>query len=663
MQSFPRFLLISLALGTPALAQNKPAAPVSPPALMPSPASLVTSGPRGEQFILGPDDVISLQVANHPEMSADSLTLSSTGRVALPVLGPLTIKGKTLEGARVAIAAAYKSQLRDPKVSITLVRARPRQATVLGDVGKPGAIDLQPGWRVSEVLAAAGGLSDATSEDVKATLKRLNGPPIALDIATIYRAPENKANPRVSVGDVISVVKIPQINITINGDVGTPGPQISRNAPTLLSALGKAGDLKFAPDDTDVTLLREGKILTLDVAAAAAAPNGAANIALRDGDLLSVQGVRLNVNVISDENLVKSPGNYQLDGRSSFMRAISAAGGPNVPVDRIVASVRRGNEVKPVDMERALYDPAADIALQNNDIILLKPVEGPRVQLAGEVKTPNQYTFKKGVKVLDAVLQAGGFNNVTPETARITVLRTLPGGRQIPLQVDAARLWSGKDVSQNVTLQDGDVVLVNAISARFVAVVGQVEKPDAYELKPGDGLTEVLLRAGGATPLAALGRTTIYRQGGASEIVDYSNFGKGAVPDIKLEDGDRVQVPVNPDQVMVINAVVKPGYYAIEQGETLTLAEVLIAAGGTLPNARTNEIAVLHPVPKTPQTPEGYTTQRVKFSEASQGKIDGTLNLVLAPGDVVYVPEGKVTQTGFQKAISALGAFSVLRGF
>ena len=135
----------------PAFAQNKTADKA--PAPLPATPPLVTSGLRGEQFIWGPDDVISLAVANHPEMSADALTLSSTGRVALPVLGPLTVKGKTLEQARRAIAAAYKSQLRDPKVSITLVRARPRQATILGAVTRPGAVDLQPGWRVSEVLA------------------------------------------------------------------------------------------------------------------------------------------------------------------------------------------------------------------------------------------------------------------------------------------------------------------------------------------------------------------------------------------------------------------------------------------------------------------------------------------------------------------------------
>ena len=354
----------------------------------------------------------------------------------------------------------------------------------------------------------------------------MSGPPIPLDIATIYRAPENKANPRVAVGDVISVVPIPLVNVTINGDVGTPGAQSFRRAPRLLDALGKAGDLKLSAENTDITLLRGGEIMPIDVAAAAADPASAANIELRDGDLLSVQGVRINVIVQSDDNLVKAPGNYQLEGRSNFYRAISAAGGTTVPANQIAATVRRGNQIIPVDLARAFYDRDADIPLQNNDFIVLNPVAGPRVRLTGEVKTPKQYSFKQGTKVLDAVLEAGGLNGA-PEATRISVLRTMPDGRQIPFQVDAARLWGGNDVSQNLELKDGDVVLVNAIATRSVAVLGEVEKPGTYELRPGDGLTEALLNAGGPDDLADLGRVTIDRKGQTSLVVDYSQFGKG----------------------------------------------------------------------------------------------------------------------------------------
>ena len=106
--------------------------------------------------------------------------------------------------------------------------------------------------------------------------------------------------------------------------------------------------------------------------------------------------------------------------------------------------------------------------------------------------------------------------------------------------------------------------------------------------------------------MAALGRITVYHKDGTSQTVDYSRLGVGEVPDFKLEDGDRVQVPQNPNRILVTGAVANPGPYAIPEGGTLTLSEALIAAGNTSPGARLNDIVVLHQVPVTKKNPEGY---------------------------------------------------------
>ena len=633
----PRFILLALALSGPtlsALAQQAATAPPSP------------SGLRDRQFVLGPGDVISLTVVGIPELSASALTLSPTGRVTLPLIGALTIKDKTLEAARHAIETAYKSQLRKPNISISLVRAAARQVTVLGAVARPGAVNLQPGWRVLEVLAAAGGLDNLAPDDVAATLKPLSGPTVALDLAAIFRAPESRANPRIGAGDVMSIAPISLVNVTINGDVGAPGAQRFRRAPKLLEALARAGELKLAPADTRVSLLRDGKIVPLDVAAAAGNPAGAANLELRDGDLLSVQGVRLSVSVLSDAGLVKSSGNYQLEGRSNLTRAIEAAGGTTAPARQISATVRRGNAIIPVDLARALYDRAADISLQNNDILVLNPVEGPRVRLTGEVKAPAEYHFQKGVKIRDAVEQAGGLK-LAPQATRITVLRTLPGGRQLSFQVDAARLLGDNDFSQNLELKDGDTILVSALAARSVAVTGEVENSGAYELARDEGLAQLLAKAGGPGELADLSRITIERDGQTSRTVDFSPPDKV----VALEAGDRVRVPTNPRQILLMDAVNKPGIYAMNAGATLPFDAALVGAGGISANANKDEITLLRPAPDTPQS---YTATRIKY--------DARQNLLLQPGDVVLVPD-KDGPSKLAQGITALRAFDAARGY
>lgn len=646
---FPRSILCGLALGALALVALPALAQKNKNAKAPTVSAIITTGPRGEAFVLGPDDVISVVVARHPEMSANALLLSATGRVVLPVVGPITVGGKTLAQAQTAITAAFATRLRVPKVAVALVRARPRQATVLGAVTRPGAVNLRPGWRVSEVLAAAGGLAGLAPSDVKATLQRAGAAPVALDLAAIARAPENVANARVNVGDVITIAPIPLVKVTINGDVATPGPQKSRAVPRLLDALKRAGGLKIAPADSEVTLLRDAKIIALDVRSAIQNPAGPANIALRDGDLLSVQGVRLNIKVIAEGNLVKSPGNYQLDGRSQFTGAIMAAGGLNLPAKGVLASLQRGSKILPVDLERAFYDSKADIKLQNNDIILLKPLQGVRARLSGAVKTPGSYTLKSGENVLGAVIDAGDLS-VPPAEANITILRDLPGGQQIALRIDAARLWLQGDLSQNAPLRDGDLILVNPINAPGFAVAGEVARPDFYEMEPDENLAQLLARAGGATPLAALSRITIYRRNDAVEVVDYSNGRDGgAVPPVILQAGDRVQVPTNPRQILVMNAVAQPGKYAIPDGQTLTLSDALKLAGATQSGSKPREVALLRRALVSPETPDGYSTRVVPL-DGNSGHVAGADDLPLIPGDVIFVSEGKVTPAELQKA-------------
>ena len=652
MQLPPRLLLLALAISScaaPTFAQNKAFKPLAPTAAT-APAS----------FVLGAGDVIALSMANLPELSADALTISATGRVDLPKLGPLTIKGKTLEGARVAIENAYKSQLRNPKASLKLVSAQPRRATVSGAVARPGAVDLQPGWRVSEVLAAAGGLDGLAPEFVVATLKRADGSLASLDIAQIARAPQSPANARIEVGDVLSIAAIPLVNVTVNGDVGAPGPQSSRVAPKLLDVLARAGNTKLAPADTNVSLLREGKILALDVAAATREPNGAANIALRDGDLLSVQNIRLSVNVLSDAGLVVAPGNYQLDGRSNFMRAIVAAGGTTAPAISIEATVRRANQTIPIDLARATYDRAADIALQNGDILVLTPANGPRVRVIGAVKMPGQTRFNNaGVKVLDAINQTGGLG-LAPNFARVSILRILPNGREISLQVDAARLLGGIDASQNVTLRDGDVIWVRALATRAVAVIGEVENPGSYELKPGATSSEALAQAGGAGALADLSRVVLNPSGQVGQILDVTQ--SVAAQTLELEDGDVVRVPKNPRQILIIDAVARPGSYAIAEGATPTLGEIIARAGGFAPGARTDEVTLLRRAPVTPQTSLGVAISHLHLG-ANQGKPNDDAKFVLQPGDVVVVPAGADQPSKLPQGLAALNAFDSASGF
>lgn len=610
-----------------------------------------------QSFTLGAEDVIAVQVANHPEMSAAEISVGANGKVALPLVGNLTVGGMTLNQAQTAITQALRKQLRTPRVTVSMVRSRPRQVITLGAVTKPGPIDVKPGWRVSEVLAAAGGFT-MPLEDVTATLTRPKMKPMPLNLAQITASPQNSANVRVTAGDVVNVVPVPARRVTVNGEVVTPSLVTLRRAPRVLDALLEAGGLKDKPEVVRGTVLRGSQKIELNLPAIFADRTSSANMLLEDGDLLSLEAIRTNVTVFSVDNLVKAPGSYEVGADATAVSALVKAGGLTVPADTVVASIRRGAQVVPVNLERAVYDPSKDVPMREGDVLLLSYPEGPQITITGAVARPGTLRVKQGTTLIDAVVSAGGLT-FKPDQVRLTILRTMPDGKQVTLAIDPIALWDLRDLGQNVRMQQGDLVIINqgAVS-QTVFVSGEVTAPGAYEMNPKDSLPEVIVRAGGPTKLASLTKVSVTRRDGSTQIVDVSPALGANAPklDFPLQQGDIVVVPSNNNRVLVMNAVTTPGYYPIPEGSTLTIGDAILAAGGARVGAKLKEVAILH------RNADGTVEKRfVSLADVSNGVM--SIDTPLRPGDVVYVPEGKMGPSSLSKVAGLVGGMTTLFRF
>jgi polysaccharide biosynthesis/export protein len=93
------------------------------------------------------------------------------------------------------------------------------------------------------------------------------------------------------------------------------------------------------------------------------------------------------------------------------------------------------------------------------NVIVTQPVGAlGQVQVIGQVVRPGSLPFRAGMKVLDAVLAVGG---VTPFAApnRTKVERTAHSQKQ-EIKVKLENLLNKGDLSQNLPLQPGDVIVV-----------------------------------------------------------------------------------------------------------------------------------------------------------------------------------------------------------
>ena len=136
-----------------------------------------------------------------------------------------------------------------------------------------------------------------------------------------------------------------------------------------------------------------------------------------------------------------------------------------------------------------------------------------------------------------------------------------------------------------------DVTLARLRTVR-VYVVGDVQRPGAYDLHSLSSPLNALYAAGGPTSVGSL-RTLRHMRGttAVSDIDLYDFLLHGIrVPTKQLEDGDTILVPPAGPQITVTGSVKRPAIYELK-GET-KLSEVLDDAGGIQVSAALRHISV-----------------------------------------------------------------------
>jgi polysaccharide export outer membrane protein len=121
--------------------------------------SLVAQAPNGsggDPLRLRPGDAVRLEVRDEPDLLGDYV-VDAEGKALLPLIGLVSVAGRSFEEVRRDVLASFGRELADPagRVRITPVL----RIAVLGEVVQPGLVPVDPTFTLADVVASAGGLS------------------------------------------------------------------------------------------------------------------------------------------------------------------------------------------------------------------------------------------------------------------------------------------------------------------------------------------------------------------------------------------------------------------------------------------------------------------------------------------------------------------------
>jgi len=440
---------------------------------------------------VGPEDAITITVLRHPELSGD-FAIPPDGMVTLPEAGQVAMTGKTLPEIGAEVSKRLTATLRNPQVTVTLRAPRQQRIYAIGAVANPGIFTMAPGWRITEALAAAGGIQGELADCSAALLRAAGGEQQAVDLAGVL-AGAQEANLALEPGDVLIITAAERLPIFVMGGVKSPGMYEIRAGLGAVEALALAGGLAAPEEEATVTVMRGGQQAgKLDLGAVKRGEQ-LINIPLQRGDVVSVQGAeQLPIYVMGE---VKSPGLYDIPAGLGALEALTRAGGLTVPEEEaIVAVLRNGEQLGTLDLGAVKQGrPLVNIPLQKGDMLKVDKIETTDIMIAGQVKAPGQYKIKKDDGVMQALTMAGG---PLPDAmlSRVTVLRKDGGSETINL---SPSFLTGA-AAPEVELASGDLIMVPETTAR-IAVLGYVNQPGYYTLPDAKTLTlsEAVATAGG----------------------------------------------------------------------------------------------------------------------------------------------------------------------
>lgn len=331
---------------------------------------------------------------------------------------------------------------------------------------------------------------------------------------------------------------------------------------------------------------------------------------------------------------VHQPGAFTWSKGLKLTAYLGAAGGVTQGARLQGAVIRReeGGQVRriPVDLRKVLLDGDAsqNLELQPGDTLFV-PYGSDKVYLSGEVKNPGAYDYIDGMRLADAMGLAGGPLH-TSDLTQVRITRPGSSGSETTT-VNLVEANKRGDPSKNPPLDPGDVIFIP--EAPRVYVVGEVQRPGAFDYQEGFRVRHYAALAGGPTNLGETRKATLTTmQDGlpVTRTIDLQNVLENAASDqnFVVNVGDSIYVPRKTDRVYVSGEVVKPGDFEIRQGFRIT--DYVGLAGGSTIYANSRETLIIRSINgKSQQT-------KVDLLRLLKGQ-DPEKNLVLGPGDMVVV--------------------------
>jgi protein involved in polysaccharide export with SLBB domain len=443
-----------------------------------------------------------------------------------------------------------------------------------GEVKRPGKFETLDNETFDHLLKYSGGFTDNAYRGAVTVIRLTDTEKKIIDVnADQYYSFQTNGS------DSFIVRKLQDEfgnRIVISGSVLRPGPYQLTPELTVQSLIEKAGGLKRDAYTKRISIFRylKNKMPTM-VSVNLDSASGGNELFLVKDDSVAVHSIFEfhDSNYVSIEGNVRKPGNIPWRENISLRDVLLSAGGISEFGDSSTIEISR--RIKNANVDKANHnesqifnidltgknEQAEDVLLQPYDMVIIKTLPGYSVQrtvlVLGDVKSPGRYGLERsGDKISDVLKRVGGFK-ASADSSSITIRRSVRSNLSVAereklfqrilninpdslslhprlkdelyrsydlISVDLANARSNPDNSENLVLEDGDILTIDR-SSNLVKISGEVYNPTIIPYKENKSLKYYVQQAGSFTPFARkTGALVIHPDGKAASVKHFLWF-------------------------------------------------------------------------------------------------------------------------------------------
>jgi len=441
-----------------------------------------------------------------------------------------------------------------------------------GNIKRPGKFEMLDNETFNDLLNFSGGFTDNAYRGAVTVVRQTDTEKKIIDVnANEYDSFKTNGS------DSFIVRKLQDEfgnRIIISGSVLRPGSYQLTPELTVNSLIEKAGGLKRDAYTRRISIFRYLKNKMPTMMSVDLDSSGKSDVFLVKDDSVAVHSIFefQDSNYVSIEGNVRKPGNIPWRENLTLRDVLLATGGisefgdsSTIEVSRRIknANVDKANhtESRIFNLNLTAQTKGEDVILQPYDLIIVKALPGYSAQrtvlVLGEVKSPGRYGLQRsGDRISDVLKRVGGFK-ASADSSSITIRRSIKSNLTVAereklfqrilninpdslslhprlkdelyksydlISVDLTRALSNPNNSENLVLEDGDVLTIDR-SSNLVKISGEVYYPTIIPYKDNKNLKYYINQAGNFTPYARkTGALVIHPDGKAATVKHFLWF-------------------------------------------------------------------------------------------------------------------------------------------